>query len=145
MDFSFSAPPGAEPIMLLISCHQVSGMDLHFIVSKPLPLCPARKSRAFHSFTAQGHQLVCHWEKMPDKSKLRKEGREKGLILAHNLRVQCIMARKAWWQQQEAAGHVTPAGHMTPAVREWRNSEHWCSACGSFLSVQQLAWVFPPQ
>lgn len=36
-------------------------------------------------------------------------GREEGIILAHNLRVQSIIAGEAWQQVLEAAGHVVSA------------------------------------
>lgn len=43
-----------------------------------------------------------YWDRIPDKSDLMREG----YISAHNLRVWSIMARKAWWQEHEAIGHI---------------------------------------
>lgn len=61
------------------------------------------------------------------------------------------MARKARWQQQQAAGHMTltghmtSAGHMTLAFGEQRNMNTGAQLVMPFYSIQQLAWVFPPQ
>lgn len=56
-------------------------------------------------------------DKISKKSKVRKEG----LVLSHGLRMQSIMAGKAWCQEREAAGHMTPS-------QEAERDEHWGSA-----------------
>lgn len=56
-------------------------------------------------------------DKISKKSKVRKEG----LVLSHGSRMQSIMAGKAWCQEREAAGHMTPS-------QEAERDEHWCSA-----------------
>lgn len=64
--------------------------------------------------------------KTPDKVSLRCDG----LISAPSLRIQFVVARKAWRQQVLAA-----AGHMASAGR--KESDHWCSA-HSLVFIQPI-------
>lgn len=71
-------------------------------------------------------------------------GREEGIILAHNLRIQSIIAGEAWQQVLEAADHVVSA------VRKGAMSVVFFFLLSSRPQPRkqcspQLRWVFPPQ
>lgn len=105
--------PGAQGSECLVPVHRTFAVDMHHEWYHCILLSRTWLLQKMTIFVTLPH---C-WHQTPDKSNLRKEG----IILTQFPGTVCCR-EVSWWQEQEAAGHVTPI------VRKQRD-ECWDPAC----------------
>lgn len=65
--------------------------------------------------------------------------RKGGFLLSHSLRVQSVMAGKAWQKEHEAAGHVVFTGRKQSQVNSVMGPSPWDGATHSWASSSPLS------